>query len=158
MSQLEKALHMKSFENDFQKLHLNIHYTSQHFENLISKSFKEYGLSIPQYNVLRILRGQKGNAITAIDIQKRMIHKTSNISRILDKLEEKEYAHRVDCEENRRKRFVYIQPKGLAILDEVEPIVQSVYKSIEESLKTSHISAEDFNNLLDTFRASSKNE
>lgn len=152
MPDLETALHMKSFENEYQKFYLNLLYTSQFLESQLSKAFKEFDLTIPQYNVLRILRGQKGQSISAVAIQKRMIHKTSNISRILDKLEDKGLAERIDCNNNRRIRNVFILPCGLALLKEVEYLIQNLYNHLENQFKKTNTDTQSVNFLLDTLR------
>lgn len=152
MSDLESILHMKSFENEYQKIYLNLLFTAQSLESQLSKALKQYDISIPQYNVLRILRGQKGKAIPAIEIQKRMIHRTSNISRILDKLEDKKLAERIDCDENRRVRNVFILSGGLNLLNEVEHLIQKLYQSIESKFKTLNINPQSTNFLLDSLR------
>lgn len=152
MPDLETALHMNTFENEHQKFYLNLLYTSQFIESLLTKSFKEFDLTIPQYNVLRILRGQKSKSIPAVDIQKRMIHKTSNISRILDKLEEKGLAERIDCNNNRRIRNVFILPPGLVLLEEVEYLIQKLYQNIENQFKKVDLDVQSINILLNTIR------
>ncbi|MFQ3350604.1 MAG: DNA-binding MarR family transcriptional regulator, partial [Candidatus Arcticimaribacter sp.] len=50
----------------------------------LSSLFKVYGISLPQFNVLRILRGQNGTAANLSTIQERMIHKMSNTTRLID--------------------------------------------------------------------------
>lgn len=152
MAKLEEALQMKTFENEYQKLYLNILLTAQILESNIAKALKEYDLTVAQFNVLRILRGQKGQAISAIDIQKRMIHKTSNISRIIDKLEEKELAERVDCEENRRIRHVFISKKGLKLLEDCQYIIDQMNETIAEKVTERKVDITAFNLLLDLLR------
>jgi DNA-binding MarR family transcriptional regulator len=68
-----------------QKSLFNIMYT-QKFITENSMSFKAYEISGEQYNVLRILRGQKGNPANMSMIQERMIARTSNTTRLVDKL------------------------------------------------------------------------
>ena len=66
-------------------------------------ALKPYGISIQQFNVLRILRGQKGVAANLSTVQERMINKMSNTTRLIDKLIEKSFVERIICKENRRK-------------------------------------------------------
>ncbi len=153
MSNSKEAINStKSLESDFQKLFINIADTAQHLESYVAKSLKKHDLTIPQYNVLRLLKVQEGEPIKAVHLQKKMIHKTSNISRILDKLEEKDFAKRVDCDENRRVRNVFINRKGEKILKEVEYILQDLYASMDENLKKYQLSPHFVNELLDNFR------
>ncbi|MBT6160801.1 MarR family transcriptional regulator [Flavobacteriaceae bacterium] len=92
----------------------------------ISKNLKPHGISLPQFNVLRILRGQKGVAANLFTVQERMIHKMSNTTRLIDKLIDKKLVRRAVCEENRRKIELYITAEGLELLQRVDPIVAAV--------------------------------
>ena len=78
--------------------------------------FKTHGISLPQFNVLRILRGRKGEAANLSTIQEQMIHKMSNTTRLIDKLIEGGYVNRFVCEKNRRKIEIFITKKGLELL------------------------------------------
>jgi DNA-binding MarR family transcriptional regulator len=94
------------------KLETKIVLNVLHTQNLINEKFnivlKPYDLSGEQYNVLRILRGQKGNPANMNMIQERMVAKTSNTTRLVDKLLLKELVTRNVCPENRRKIEVTI--------------------------------------------------
>src|SRR5690606_38044971 len=82
---------------------LNVMYSNRILEGRISELLKPYSISKEQYNVLRILRGQKGKLANLCTIQERMIHKMSNTTRLVDKLIEKDLAERFVCKANRRK-------------------------------------------------------
>ena len=91
----------------------------------MSEITKPYDISEQQYNVLRILRGQKGNPANLMDIQERMLHKTSNATRLVEKLRQKGMVERVLCEQNRRKVEISITNKGLDLLTELDPILNT---------------------------------
>ena len=116
------------------KIILNVLYT----QNVITESFNEilkpYDISGEQYNVLRILRGQKGNPANMCVIQERMLSKTSNTTRLVDKLLLKELVTREVCPDNRRKIEVLITPKGLDILTELDPKVNAHEASFSNNL------------------------
>ena len=76
---------------------------------------KPYGVSIQQFNVLRILRGQKGVAANLSTVQNLMVDKISNTTRLIDKLIEKSLVERIICKENRRKIELFITDKGLSL-------------------------------------------
>ena len=86
----------------------------------LSAMFKIHGISLPQFNVLRILRGRKGEAANLSTIQERMIHKMSNTTRLIDKLIEGGYVNRFVCEKNRRKIEIFITKKGLELLSSLD--------------------------------------
>ena len=86
----------------------------------LSAMFKTHGISLPQFNVLRILRGRKGEAANLSTIQEQMIHKMSNTTRLIDKLIEGGYVNRFVCEKNRRKIEIFITKKGLELLSSLD--------------------------------------
>lgn len=91
----------------------------------LSAMFKTYGISLPQFNVLRILRGRKGEAANLSTIQERMIHKMSNTTRLIDKLIEAGYVNRFVCKKNRRKVEIFITNKGLDLLQSLDEEVET---------------------------------
>ena len=77
------------FTNEYQKAMVNLLYTHNVLNNKTNKLFKPYGLAGPQFNVLRILRGQLPNAASVGLIKERMIERNSDVSRIVDRLYKK---------------------------------------------------------------------
>ena len=129
---------------------INIMYTARQVEENASLVFKAHGLTPQQYNVLRILRGQKGNPANLSTIQDRMIDKSSNTTRLIDKLIQKEYVKRQICNKNRRKIEVFITPNGLELLKNLDPIIEQTNNDIMERL--SNDEKEKLNTLLDKLR------
>ena len=136
--------------NISKKIILNIMYT----QNILSEKFNEilkpYDLSGEQYNVLRILRGQKGNPANMCVIQERMVAKTSNTTRLVDKLLLKELVTRNVCPDNRRKIEVLITQKGLDVLSELDPKVNAHENAMASNLNTTEL--EQLNTLLEKYR------
>ena len=91
----------------------------------LSAMFKTHGISLPQFNVLRILRGRKGEAANLSTIQEQMIHKMSNTTRLIDKLIVGGYVNRFVCEKNRRKIEIFITKKGLELLNNLDKQLQT---------------------------------
>ena len=102
---------------------LNIIYTKNVISDKFNELLKPFEISEEQYNVLRILRGQKGIPCNMFTIQERMLAKTSNTTRLVDKLLLKELVNRAVCPENRRKMEISITQKGLNILSELDASV-----------------------------------
>ena len=100
----------------------------------LSQAIKHFGISIQQFNVLRILRGQKGEAANLSTIQERMVNKMSNTTRLIDKLIEKEYVERRICKENRRKIELFITKKGTTLLNEIDPVIDQCQEKIVQNL------------------------
>ncbi len=132
------------------KIILNIMYTQHILSEKFNEILKPYDLSGEQYNVLRILRGQKGNPANMCVIQERMVAKTSNTTRLVDKLLLKELVTRNVCPENRRKIEVLITQKGLDVLADLDPKVNDHEKATTAKLDTNEL--EKLNHLLEKFR------
>ena len=88
----------------------------RHFASVVARA----GITIQQYNVLRILRGTGDEGLPTLDIRDRMIHEAPGITRLLDKLERSELARRERCAPDRRQVLCYITEKGLALLADLE--------------------------------------
>lgn len=125
---------------------LNVIHSNSIIKENLSSALKPFDVSIEQFNVLRILRGQKGMPVNLQDIQDRMINKMSNTTRLVDKLILKNYVERFTCEKNRRKVEIFITERGLTILQEIDPIINHTEELITASLKTEEL--ETLNKLL----------
>jgi DNA-binding MarR family transcriptional regulator len=132
------------------KIILNVLYT----QNVITENFNEilkpYEISGEQYNVLRILRGQKGNPANMCMIQERMLAKTSNTTRLVDKLLLKDLVTRKVCPENRRKIEVLITQKGLDVLAVLDPKIIEHEEFFSQNLTLQEI--DQLNQLLEKYR------
>lgn len=98
-------------------------------------ALKPFGVSIQQFNVLRILRGQKGVAANLSTVQEHMTNKMSNTTRLIDKLIEKLYVKRTICKENRRKIELFITAEGLAFLEQIDPVIDRAEEEMVGHLK-----------------------
>jgi len=108
---------------DSKKVVIALIKTSHLINDQLLMVLKPYGISIQQFNVLRILRGQKGVAANLSTVQERMVNKMSNTTRLIDKLIEKSFVERIICKENRRKIELFITKEGLTFLEEIDPII-----------------------------------
>ena len=103
-------------------------------EAFVGTTLKSSGISLQQFNVLRILRGRKGVPANLQTVQKRMIHKMSNTTRLIDKLIEKKLVVRKICKDNRRKIEILITDKGLEVLDQLDAKIQETEAAILQPL------------------------
>lgn len=129
------------FSSDMQRSIVNILYTSNFITQKLNKVFKAFGISQQQYNVLRILKGQYPKPATVNLICERMLDKSSNASRLVEKLRLKGFLERIECPNDRRQVNVSITKTGIALLEELRPRVH------ELELNLSKISATDLNTL-----------
>lgn len=147
---LEDELKQSKFQSEYQKAVLNIFFTSNWLSSDSAKILKPFDISSQQYNVLRILRGQGGNAISVNNIMSRMIDKMSNTSRLVEKLRKKELVERVVCEHDRRQVDIRITEKGLKLLEKCT-VEMDQFDNL--CLKISKKEAQQLNLILDKVRA-----
>ncbi len=115
----------------------------------ISAALKPYGVSLQQFNVLRILRGQGKKPANLSTLNERMVTKMSNTTRLVDKLLIKGYADRSVCEENRRKIEITITQKGLNVLEEMDAVMQQTESLLVDQLTEKELL--ELNTLLNKF-------
>lgn len=131
---LEEELKMQQFTDNFQRAYLNIIFTANWMEANMQQKLKLYNITAPQFNVLRILRGQKGKPMSAYAIQERMIHRTSNVTRILEKLVEKNLVTRESSPNNRRMIDVKLTEEGLQLINSTDELAREAYNNMAEVL------------------------
>lgn len=120
---IEDEIKQSAFKDDYQKAYINLVFTAGWLQLRQSTIFKEYGLTLPQYNILRILRGQHPKPSTVNMLIERMLDKTSNASRIVDKLEAKQLVTRKVCPSNRRAVDIRIADSGLELLQRIDAVM-----------------------------------
>ncbi len=137
------------FKNEYQKLVINMGFTSSWMQRVSSCKLKSYKLTPQQFNILRILRGQQLNPASINLLTERMIDKSSNASRLVDKLVKKDLVKRHECPSDRRQVDVVISQKGLDLLakiDKEEEEWMTEFKGLSVS------EAKELNRLLDKLR------
>ena len=100
----------------------------------LAQALKPYEISLQQFNVLRILRGQKGVAANLSTVQERMVNRMSNTTRLIDKLIDKNYVNRTICIKNRRKIELFITKEGMEILEKIDVVVDQAELKITQRL------------------------
>lgn len=146
---LEDEIKQSKFRTEYHKLIVNIIYTGSWLNFRQIQFFRAYGLSPQQFNILRILRGQHPAPASVNLLMERMLDKTSNASRLVDKLESKQLVSRKECQADRRQVDVIISQKGLALLEKIDKMQeQEERKYIGLTEKEVH----RLNELLDKLR------
>lgn len=146
---LEDEIGQKKFKSDNHKLLVNMIYTTNWMNAKYTGYFENHEITIQQYNVLRILRGQFPKPCNVKLIKERMLDRMSDASRIVDKLFRKNLVERKQCPDDRRNVDIIITEKGLQILNELDYVDDSC-KDIFNSLTKQEIKT--LNNLLDKLR------
>lgn len=84
-----------------------------------------HGITVQQFNVLRILRGGGPDGLPTLEVGARMIEETPGITRLLDRLESKGLVRRQRCPKDRRQHLCWITQEGLDLLAALdEPVVK----------------------------------
>lgn len=139
----------KPFKSELEKAIVNIIYTNNYLCDRQFKLLKKHGITLQQYNVLRILKGHYPEPITINGIIDRMLDKMSNASRLVDKLVQKKLVVRKSKKEDRRACDVFISKKGeefvATLNDEMDMLNKKLINMKEEELK-------ELNRLLDVLR------
>jgi DNA-binding MarR family transcriptional regulator len=146
---LEDEIQQKKFKSETQKLAINLTYTHNWLNAHYSAMFRCSDITMQQFNVLRILRGQYPNPCSVKLIKERMLDRMSDASRIVDKLKMKDLVDRRECPVDRRSVDILITEKGLELLrsmDSIDDNFKDVFKTLtDEEMKT-------LNYLLDKLR------
>lgn len=129
---------------------INIIYTANYINDEIASILKPFDISIQQFNVLRILKGQNGKPANLSTIQERMVSKMSNTTRLVDKLIGKNLVKRTICEYNRRKVEIIITEHGKEFLGKINKAVD--VKENELTTKLEQQDLKHINQTLDKIR------
>lgn len=149
MASLEEEIKQSKFQDEYQKVVLNLLFTGNWLSAIHKKFFDKYDLSMEQYNVLRILRGQHPLPCSIQTINERMLDKMSNVSRLVEKLRIKALIKRTTAKNDRRQVDVSISEKGLVLLNNID----SDIKNLQERFKIlTEAEAKSLNLLLDKMR------
>ncbi len=138
---IEDEIQQSTFRDSFQRAHVNLIFTAGWLQSQLAQRFKAFDLTLPQFNLLRILRGQHPQPASVQLLIQRMLDKTSNASRIVDKLEAKALVTRATCPHDRRAVDVLITDKGLALLQHIDAT------TVLDSIGFQHLTAEEADQL-----------
>lgn len=123
----------KPFASPVEEAFVAVLKTADLLVRLLDRRLIGLGLSHQQYNVLRIVRGAGAVGIPTLAIGERLIECAPGMTRLLDRLEEKQMVRRERCKQDRRQVLCYITPKGEQLLADTEPLVNGL---AERSLET----------------------
>lgn len=145
---IEEEIKQPKFSSVYQKAVINLIFTSNWLINRQQTHFKPFGITGQQFNVLRILKGQHPNSISAKEIKFRMLDMNSDISRLLNRLLAKKLIDKRTSQNDKRASDVFITKKGLELLNEIS----RKQNTIDRILELSEAEALQLSNLLDKGR------
>ncbi len=119
----------KPFELLEQEVYLNLVRTSDQLQIHFARLFRVHGITVQQYNILRILRGER-QPLPILEIAERMVTVVPGITGLIDRLEEAGLVERKRCDRDRRVIYVEVTSKGLKILDNLDKPVLALHRKL----------------------------
>jgi DNA-binding MarR family transcriptional regulator len=138
-------------KDDRKKLILNLLYTASWVDSIFNPIFKKNSITNAQFNILRILKGSSPEPLSVGEIKDRIMFKQTDITRMIDRLVEKEFVCRSLCPDNRRRMDVTISKKGEELLNKINPEINLAEKKhFHNSISIQE--AQEANIILDKLR------
>jgi DNA-binding MarR family transcriptional regulator len=119
MKRIEDEIKQEKFTSVHQKAVINLIYTSNWLQSKQQEFFKSFGITGQQFNILRILKGQYPKSISGTEIKGRMLDRSSDVSRLLDRLASKNLICRKTCPNDKRASDVLITEEGISLLKQI---------------------------------------
>lgn len=148
---LRKLIKQPTFNSPSQEALLNVMVTNSWIVGELSSAMAPYGVTPVQYNVLRILRGSHPDLMTCTEIGERMLDRTPDVTRLLDRLERAELIDRGRAEHDRRVVEVGITKAGIDLLDRMEDDVAATQRRVTRHLSDAEL--RQLSTMLDTLRS-----
>lgn len=142
---LEEEIKQTQFESQHQKMGINLLFTYNWYKDKLQCFFKPFGITMQQFNVLRILRGQQPKPLSACDIRERLLDKGADTPRIVTRMIKEGWVQKEVNPADRRLINVSITEAGLALLKDIDKEMQKMYDLFE------HFSDEEANRMNELF-------
>lgn len=147
---IEEEIHQNKFRNEYQKAAINLIYTHNWLTTHLKNFLAEHSITLQQYNVLRILRGQHPDSISTSAIRERMLDRSSDASRIVERIHKQGLVEKKTSMADKRLVDVRISSKGLKLLEKIDGITEDLDR-ILGNLELEE--AKELNRLLDKVRS-----
>ena len=141
----------KPFASKSQEAYVALLRTADDSKRHVGEVLEPAGVTLQQYNVLRILRGSGEEGLPTLTVAERMIERTPGVTRLIDRMEKKGWVTRRRCTEDRRRVWCNITPEGLAMLDGLDRPIEGIDDVFEAVLSKAEL--EQFVDFLDRVRA-----
>lgn len=147
MSNIEKLLSQKAFDNEYTKGMIGLVFVGNWIVSRNQQFFKKFDITMQQFNILRILRGQHPKAANINMLKERMLDRMSDVSRLVERLRKADLLERKSCQSDRRAVDVKITSKGLQLLKSIEEEVTQLDDVLKKALDPLEIA--QLNSLVD---------
>ena len=146
---IEEEIKQEKFKNEEHKAIINLIFTHNWLVGKMTPLFKDSEITLSQYNILRILRGQSPGLANIAMIKERILDKQPDISRLLDRLQLKGLVNKKPDPDDLRKCWFGITEKGLRRLTKLDPEINNFSGALKNLNSTEK---KDLNALLDKLR------
>ena len=147
---INKDINQQNYKSENQRAIINLIYTYNWITERLKAIFDKEGLTMQQFNILRILRGSD-KPLSTLQIRERMLDKMSDTSRIVERLVKKDLVQKVVCKDDRRLVDITISDKGMRLLEELDHYNEEMDALLSNLNETE---AKSLNQLLDKLRRS----
>lgn len=149
---LEEAIQTQNFKSEKHKSVVHLMFTAYQLKSSISAVLKPFGITGEQYNVLRILKGKHPEVMCVKNIGCRMIERSSNVPRIIDRLVAKKLVKRMQGKEDRRETAIGLTQKGIEVLESSTKLLDDIHHNhiVIDQTEAAHLNSllEKINNHL----------
>lgn len=149
MKSIGELIQQQNFRSEYIKADINLIYTTSFLAGQKNCILKNFGISMQQFNILRILKGLNGKPASVKLLTERMLDKMSNASRLVEKLKNKGLVERKGCPNDRRQVEIFITEKGLNLITEATIELED---ELTNKQHLSEVEAKELNRLLDKMR------
>ncbi|PUZ24876.1 MarR family transcriptional regulator [Chitinophaga parva] len=152
MSNIEKLISQSNFRSEYHKGMVGLIFVGNWIVSKHQQFFKRFDITMQQFNILRILRGQYPGTANINLLKDRMLDKMSDVSRLVERLRKAELVDRKSCPSDRRAVDVIITQKGLELLEAIDAEIDELQDDMTATLSEKEI--QQLNKLLDKFLGS----
>lgn len=138
---MEEIQQSKPFRSQSQEAYLALLRTADDSKRYITAVLEPAGVTLQQYNVLRILRGAGKEGLPTLALAERMLERTPGVTRLIDRMERKSWVERSRCTEDRRRVWCKITRSGLSLLESLDEPVSEVDNVFHDVFDEDELSA-----------------
>lgn len=131
---LRRRLQQRKFESPLQEAIVNVVVAANYIRDRNDRTLARFGITSPQYNVLRILRGVHPGGHPRCEIAARMLDRAPDVTRIIDRLEEKGLVERDRSGHDRRHSITRITREGLRLVGKLDAPIRRIVNDVKDRL------------------------
>ena len=137
----EAIKQQKPFRTRSQEVYLGLVRAADDLKRRTTAVLEVAGVTLQQYNVLRILRGAGNDGLPTLTIGERMIERTPGVTRLIDRMETKGLVTRTRCTADRRRVWCKITDEGLALIGPLDEQVNALDDFLHGPLDETELAA-----------------